>query len=417
VCKISTSPSFFSLWMDRIDSKEAIIIGCLVGVLSSATQSIGLTLQRKSHIIEDTRPPGLPHRPAHRRGLWQAGVLLFVGSNLFGSSVQITTLPLIVLSPLQAIGLVFNSICASILLAEPFTRFSLVGTALVSIGALIIAAFGAIAEPHHNLNELLVLLQRQPFLIWMFCTILMVVLLLIAISTAVDRLGEKSPYFSNTPMLKGILYGGISGILSAHSLLMAKSAVELLVRGVKDRWRDYSRWQAWLIVALFLTFALLQLYFLNCGLKLCSTSVLYPLVFCIYNITTILNGLIYFQQTARLSYQQIFLVTMGTFLVLLGVLCLSWRLQHNAYPHRQSAVTVETAPMADERSPLYRRSSMYLIPNAPEQDESQEYTSFRSFASGGGIPEPGSPYSGRRPRRGRSMSLEQYEVLDQLRKK
>lgn len=91
-----------------------------------------------------------------------------------------------------------------------------------------------------------------------------------------------------------------SGILSAHSLLVAKSAVELLVRTVVDRVNQFNRWQSWLILVGLLVFALSQLFYLHRGLKLCSTSVLYPLVFCVYNIIAILDGLIYYQQTSRL---------------------------------------------------------------------------------------------------------------------
>lgn len=92
-----------------------------------------------------------------------------------------------------------------------------------------------------------------------------------------------------------------SGILSAHSLLLAKSAVELLVRSIFDRKNQFNRWQSWLILLGLVTFALTQLYYLHRGLKLCSTSVLYPLVFCVYNVTAILDGLIYFRQVGRLG--------------------------------------------------------------------------------------------------------------------
>ena len=58
----------------------------------------------------------------------QLGMLMFIVANVVGSTIQITTLPLPVLSTLQASGLVFNSICASIILNEPFTRYSFIGT-------------------------------------------------------------------------------------------------------------------------------------------------------------------------------------------------------------------------------------------------------------------------------------------------
>jgi hypothetical protein len=74
-------------------------------------------------------------------------------------------------------------------------------------------------------------------------------------------------------------------------------------------------------------FALTQLYYMHRGLKLCSTSVLYPLVFCVYNIIAIIDGLIYFHQSDRLSGLHAGLIALGTAILLAGVVCLSWRLE------------------------------------------------------------------------------------------
>ncbi|AOW03824.1 hypothetical protein B0I72DRAFT_139338 [Yarrowia lipolytica] len=330
---------------------STIALGCTVGIVSSLCQSVGLTLQRQSHILEDHKPGTDSYRPPHRRARWRVGLLLFLIANVLGSSVQITTLPLVVLSPLQAVGLVFNSICATVILNEPFTVFSLVGTALVSLGALLIAAFGAIEEPNHSLNELLVLMKRKPFVLWMAFTAVLVFGIMGAIkavSRSQKHLGSKrrasigSGYStiteedqnetrdSPTTVLIGLLYGGISGILSAHSLLFAKSGVELLLRAMTSGLGDLQRWQSWAIVVCFLTLAVTQLMFLNKGLRLCSTSILYPLVFCVYNIITIVNGLVYFQQLERLSSVQIILVILGALLVFAGVVALSWRFQEKS---------------------------------------------------------------------------------------
>lgn len=46
----------------------SIALGVAVGILSTSVQSLGLTLQRKSHLLEDEIPSG---RPPHRRRRWQ----------------------------------------------------------------------------------------------------------------------------------------------------------------------------------------------------------------------------------------------------------------------------------------------------------------------------------------------------------
>ncbi|OAR01430.1 hypothetical protein LLEC1_05398 [Akanthomyces lecanii] len=301
----------------------SIALGIIVGLMSTSVQSLGLTLQRKSHILEDEKGPHDIRRPPYRRRRWQVGMGMFIVANILGSSVQISTLPLPVLSTLQAAGLVFNSICATLILSEPFTRWSLAGTSLVTTGAILIAVFGAIPSPAHNLDELLVLLARKPFIVWMALQALFVVAL--AVATDVTNRISSISHSSRFRLIRGISYGVISGDLSAHALLFAKSAVELVIKTVAGK-NQFIYWQAWAIVLALVSLALCQLYYLHRGLKLVSTSVLYPLVFCVYNIVAILDGLIYFDQTSLISPLQACIISLGTVILLSGVLALSWRL-------------------------------------------------------------------------------------------
>jgi hypothetical protein len=92
--------------MYRRDTDHDKQVGILVGLVSTCFQSIGLTQQRKSHLLEEQKQEehaAYVHRPAYRRRRWQLGMLLFLVSNIVGSSIQITTLPLPVLSTLQAV--------------------------------------------------------------------------------------------------------------------------------------------------------------------------------------------------------------------------------------------------------------------------------------------------------------------------
>ena len=255
-------------------------------------------------------------------------------------------------------GLVFNTAFATILLKEPFTRFSLIGTILTSVGAALIATFGAISEPAHSLPQLIALLSRRKFAIWMVASLVVVVATLILARyykylfqsvhdlhtyskqeqlPAEPRMKSRRRSLSILPhpiqlrasrlrLFRGLSYALVSGILAAHSLLVAKSAVELLVRTVVDHVNQFKSYQSWLILLALIFFALSQLYYLHKGLRLCSTSILYPFVFCIYNVVAILDGLIYFRKVSRLSILHGCLVVLGTVILLSGVLTLSWRL-------------------------------------------------------------------------------------------
>ncbi|KAI2639387.1 DUF803 domain protein [Xylaria nigripes] len=306
-----------------------ITIGIVVGLISTSVQSLGLTLQRKSHMLEDEKGPHEVQRPPYRRRRWQVGMGMFIVSNVLGSSIQISTLPLPVLSTLQAAGLVFNSICATLILGEPFTKWSFWGTALVSAGAALIAIFGAIPSPAHSLRELIELLTRWQFIVWM--SLQAVIVIGIAVTIEVMNRFKSVSQRPKFRLMRGLAYGFISGTLSAHSLLFAKSAVELILRTIADGHNQFVRWESWMLVFGLVALALSQLYYLHRGLKLVSTSVLYPLVFCIYNIIAILDGLIYFRQTDLISPLHAGLIALGTAILLLGVLALSWRLSEEQH--------------------------------------------------------------------------------------
>lgn len=330
----------------------AVALGVIVGLLSTSIQSVGLTLQRKSHLLEEEKeeqdPEYYERRPPYRRRRWQIGMSMFLIANLVGSTIQITTLPLPVLSTLQASGLVFNTACATIILHEPFTKYSVIGTILVAGGAVLIAIYGSLTEPSHNINQLLILLGRPSFMIWLFATFFIVFLIIVGMWF----LGRIYPRPSlRIRLVRGMSYGAISGILSAHCLLVAKSAMELLVRTIVDHYNQFDRWQSWMILLGLVVLALSQLYYLHCGLKLCSTSVLYPFVFCIYNIVAILDGLIYFNQTARISVKESLLIAIGTVILLAGVFALSWRLDDKPPRLMDQTEASETAKWLQQRIP------------------------------------------------------------------
>src|SRR5688572_11155038 len=93
-----------------------LVIGITIAVSTSFIQSFGLTLQRKSHIINENIYPKELRRSACRQPLWHLGFDTYIISNIIGSVFSIGYLPIVILAPLGAVTLIFNAFFAKILL-------------------------------------------------------------------------------------------------------------------------------------------------------------------------------------------------------------------------------------------------------------------------------------------------------------
>lgn len=291
-----------------------------------------------------------PHRRhTRKRQLWLVGFVLFIVANVFGSFVQLTTLPLIILSPLQSIGLIFNSIFSCLLLpGEYFTRKLGFGTALIAVGACVIAYNGtgaAVLAPDVGADERFRLVierfVRPGFLVWWIST-LVLLLVLVRINLGLGRqvrsqcvlkgarrLNRRAPSASRLVFTQGILYGVVSGTLTAHTFLFAKSIVDVMVETLLSHGKPKSLATYVTVVVLLcatLVIVGLQLLAFNLGLSHILTSILYPLCFFVYNLVNLINDLTFNQllSTGLMTPKQLWLVVLGLLDVLVGVLMISW---------------------------------------------------------------------------------------------
>lgn len=109
----------------------------------------------------------------------------------------------------------FNAICATLILGEPFTRWSFSGTSLVCIGAVLIATFGAMKEPAHTLDQLLYLLERRAFIAWMIGQAVLVGLILL-VAKLIKVVDPKAKHHPRKRLARGIAYGCIRLVIAFY---------------------------------------------------------------------------------------------------------------------------------------------------------------------------------------------------------
>ncbi|KAI9492726.1 hypothetical protein BDB00DRAFT_826934 [Zychaea mexicana] len=317
-------------------------IGIGISLITNLIQSFAMAFQRKSHILNDQIYPRERRKHAFKRPLWVVSFGTYLTANIIGSVFSIGYLPVVILAPIGAMNLVFNAIAARLVLGDPFTRLSLWGTLLISIGALLVGMFGAIQEPNHSLEDLIELYRKPAFIVYF--SILEAFILITMISTHYleyrynkieQEQEEMAPadrkllgQWVNMADLKtyiGISYGVLGGNISSQSLLFAKSGLELFILTIIYGQDQLHHVWTWLLVVMTVLTAILQLYYLNKGLRLCDTVILIPLSFCAFNVSCLFNGLVYYDQWDRLQWWQLLCVMVGVAITIGGVICLSWR--------------------------------------------------------------------------------------------
>ena len=304
--------------------------------------------------------------------MWYLGFSLFIIANVLGSAIQISTLPLIILSPLQSIGLIFNSIFSCLLLpGENFTTSLWSGTGIIALGACVIAYNGSTNnntpnEPMPDINEnfklILKKLSGTSFLLWFIGTFVFMGSLLLLNCTYLRKKAHEYRQnftlkdgqnnilvlkFNKTQFWKGINYGIISGTLTAHTFLFAKSIISVIMETIlKEGFSGVfkvSNIVPYFLLASMLSIIGLQLTAFNLGLAQISTTILYPLCFLVYNLVNLINDLKFNRLLAdhKMTYSQFAWIVLGLIAVLCGVLVLSWDSAfHSADDMNESAILI-----------------------------------------------------------------------------
>ncbi|BGP04786.1 hypothetical protein JCM10049v2_000588 [Rhodotorula toruloides] len=144
----------------------SIAAGITVGLVSSFVQSLGLTVQRLSHLSNEKLPADERKRD-WQRPLWLSGFAVFIVSNVFGTLFQLGALPIVVLGPLGAVSLLWNAFFARIILGDHFSAQLVAGSLLIAGGATLIGIFGVVPEPTLSLPRLIALYTRPAFLLFL----------------------------------------------------------------------------------------------------------------------------------------------------------------------------------------------------------------------------------------------------------
>jgi hypothetical protein len=364
------------------DSTRFIVIGITVTILTSVIGSLGLTLQQKSFINQNSQlaEPLTPFRKFYRKHLWAIGFGIYLLGSATSSVSSIGSLPVTLLAPVGAFSLISNALFAKFILDDVLSYLSLIGTAIIVIGAGIVGYYGVIPDKIHNLDELLLLYQRPGFIIYFSIQELLLATLLIwnyfynekrLIKSESSLLPEKLPFSKYSVEINrtiiGLIYGACASAIQTQSILFCKSGIQLLTLTFGGN-NQFNHILTWVIVLGLIVSVVVQLFFLNKGIEYCDIVVGIPSNYCVATLFCLFNGLAYFNQWSDLSWFNFIMVIIGTGILSTGVVLLSIRPKKPSPP---SMCDNPTNKLGSQSS----RSSLNLPINAHQSSPLASYGS------------------------------------------
>ncbi|CEI99159.1 hypothetical protein RMCBS344292_13251 [Rhizopus microsporus] len=341
-------------------------IGIIVSIVTNFIQSFAMAFQRKSHLLNDSIYPIEERKHYLKRPLWVISFCAFLTANIIGSIFTIGYLPIVILAPIGALSLVFNAFAAKLILGDPFNLKKVLGTCLIVLGTLLLGLFGVVSEPDHDIDDLIRLYKKPGFIAYFSCLEFVIVTSALlthyceylydqiesaalpptTVGKWVGRWIEKNEFKKYI----GISYGVLAGNISSQSMLFAKSGIELIILTIVSDKNQLQHSLTWILLIMMVGTAVLQLHYLNKGLQLCDTVIMLPISCCVFNVSCLFNGLVYYDQWDRFTWYQLVLVMVGVSLTIGGVLLISWKQQLNTLTEEEvTTIHDELLPRTDVR--------------------------------------------------------------------
>lgn len=358
----------------RANPVVAFIIGFAIIMIASVLNAAGLNLTKLDHVRTSSIPKAA-RRKDWLRPLWLLGMVLYVLSQLIGSTLALDYMRAEYVAPLGSASLVFNFLFARFLVGTPVTKTDIHGTIVVVLGVIGIVAFGAInsgLSSETNVEHLTALWRRGGWLLFFLCMSVALIMLLIFIYSLDAVLTARSDinseplsgatslrlHGSNTKFLAkvkdkwyflmawirerlevwtapqddkriawvlGIGWACCGGGLAGGCLVFAKATVKLLTGSLshENPGNQFGHVAPIFTIVLLAITAVLQIICLNRGLKVYDSTLVVPVFYGVYTATGFLDSLIFNNEVDAYKPWTLFLIFTSILILISGVVLLT----------------------------------------------------------------------------------------------
>ncbi|KAF9268923.1 hypothetical protein L218DRAFT_892568 [Marasmius fiardii PR-910] len=364
----------------------AFIIGLAIILLASILNAAGLNLTKLDHVRTNSIPKA-SRRKDWLRPLWLLGMLLYILSQIIGSTLALEYMRAEYVAPLGSTSLVFNFLFARFLVGTPVTSMDIYGTVVVILGVIGIVAFGSINSGLASETDVLHLtyLWRRGGWLLFFFLMSFALLLLLLFTTKLDAilaarsdlsavafaaypsstrndvntshastrdagivkvtLSKAKQLWARTSIkisqlletwtapkddnaiawTLGIGWACCGGGLAGGTLVFAKATVKLLSGSLshENPGNQFGHPAPIFTIILLVCTAVLQIVCLNRGLKVYDSTLVVPVFYGVYTATGFLNSLIFNDEVDAYKSWTLFLIFVSIMILISGVVLLT----------------------------------------------------------------------------------------------
>ncbi|KDO28741.1 hypothetical protein SPRG_19958 [Saprolegnia parasitica CBS 223.65] len=294
-----------------------------MAIAASICTDMGVNLQKYSFLCEAKRPV---KRGYFLQPKWAFGLFLVVFGSI-GDFAALGFIPQSLAIPVGGFTIVANVFFAHYFLKEPFSKRDGVGTGLIVLGIMVVAAFASKTNDCYTIDELLVLFNQTNFIVYVIvvaCTSLALYLYIRKIRAVAIQHGAGSSMHRAYAKTHSVICPALSGVCGAQSVLFAKASAELFKSTLAGD-NQFTSVATYAIALMMLICIVLQIHWLAQGLKTSDTIFVVPVFQCFFIAVSIVGGAVYFNEFATMSVLQLIMFFVGVVITLGGVLILSKR--------------------------------------------------------------------------------------------
>eukprot|EP00871_Galdieria_phlegrea_P002306 jgi/Galph1/3076/GphlegSOOS_G1730.1 len=311
-------------------------IGIILSICGSVGTNLGINLQKLAINQRQQLAPSQRRRLSHMP-LWLLGLFVFLFSNVVGF-FSFRYAAQSVLAGLSSLQFLSHVLFARFILKEATSMNAYYGTGLIILGCFLVVLFGKHGSKSYDVEELVALFGKSPFVCYCFSIAFLSVMCSIAYTQIKQKIARRhgvgkfdtSIATFREAQLLAVLFAVPSAVWGTFAVVLAKGCSMILTEIISSIPGPLTYHETYFILLGLVAASMYWMNRLNHALKLFDVSYAFPLMQIFWILFSLLSGGVYYEEFLQWNSRDIGFFGLGVSLLFTGValICPSAEKEH-----------------------------------------------------------------------------------------